>query len=280
MSPSERGELTGRFLTIAGVLVVATYLLTMPFSFVESVLFQPSHDEPITLEQMGLGGEEIFLETEDEVRIHAYRIDWPGATRTILFLHGNAGNASHRLPNARLLARMNANVLLLDYRGYGKSEGSPTESGVCADARAALDYLVRERGVPEERIVIFGRSLGAAVALDLAQHRPLAGVVVESGFTSLAALAQHLYRLPLGWVVGGRFDSLSKVGGLQTSYLGIHGDQDEVVPIELGRELFAAAPAPKDFHTVRGAGHNDTLEVGGRAYRRRIAAFLDEVAPL
>ena len=170
-------------------------------------------------------------------------------------------------------------VLLVDYRGYGRSEGSPSEAGAYADARAGLAHLTGERGIPEQRIVVFGRSIGSAVAVDAARDRPLAGLVLESPFPSLTALVRALYHLPLGWLTGQRFESGRKISAVRCPILFFHGERDTIVPIELGRELYALAPEPKAFETIRGAGHNDTVQVGGRAYFERFQRFLDGVAP-
>jgi len=259
------------------------FLLAMPsFSIVDALLFHPQKGVDLTLERLGVAGEEVFLEAEDGVRIHGFLLPpsgpSEGAPRALLFLHGNAGNASHRLPNAADLASLGATVLLLDYRGYGRSEGRPTERGVYADARAGLAHLAK-LGFPETRVVLFGRSLGGAVAVDLARGRDLGGVILESTFSSLADAARAGFGSLGAWVARGRFDSRAKIGELRAPLLFFHGDRDEVIPWALGRALFEAAPEPKAFETLAGAGHNDTLPVGGLPYLRRIGAFLDEVAP-
>ena len=246
---------------------------------VERVIFQPSSGMDVRPEQLGLEAEELTLDTDDGVRVHAFWLPAPGADRAILFLHGNAGNASHRLPNAGELVRLRTHVLLLDYRGYGKSEGSPSEAGVYSDARAGLEHITRARGLPLERTVLFGRSLGGAVAVDLAQDRPLAGVILESAFSSAADVAGQALWLPVGRLLGGMFDSAAKISRVRAPLLFFHGDRDRIVPIELGRRLHAAAPEPKAFWVIRAAGHNDTTLVGGRAYFERFQRFLDEVAP-
>jgi len=246
---------------------------------VDSMVFQPTRGVDLRPSQLGIEGEEVYLETEDGVRIHAFYLPAPGAERGLLFLHGNAGNASHRLPNAAELVRLGVHVLLLDYRGYGASEGSPSEAGAYADARAGLSYLIRERGIPERRIVVFGRSLGGAVAVDLAADRDLAGVILESTFPSMRAVARSLFGSLLAGLAADKFDSLRKIPQLRAPLLFFHGDRDEIIDFELGRQLFEAAPEPKAFESIRGAGHNDTVEVGGRPYFARIGRFLDEVAP-
>ena len=247
---------------------------------VERMIFHPTPGVDLPPEAVGVRAEEVFLSTEDGVRVHAFYLPAEGASRALLFLHGNAGNASHRLPNAKALVELASNVLLLDYRGYGRSEGTPTERGVYADARAALAHL-GALGFPKRRIVVFGRSLGGAVAIDLARGRDLAGLVLESTFSSGADMARAAFGgLPVGALARGRFDSSAKIAEVRSPILFFHGDRDSIVPIELGRRLYESAPGPKEFETLRGAGHNDTVAVGGRAYFERIRRFLDEVAPL
>ena len=245
---------------------------------VDSAIFQPARGVAVTPAQLGIAAEDVYLETEDGVRIHAFYLPAPESQLALLFLHGNAGNASHRLPNAAELVRLGCSVLLLDYRGYGLSEGRPSESGAYADARAGLAHLIDQRGFPEDRVIVFGRSLGGAVAVDLARDRELAGVILESTFTSAADIARGLGGAWLGALAGHRFDSASKIDRIRAPLLFFHGDRDEVIDYALGRRLFDAAPEPKSFETISGAGHNNTTQVGGRPYFERIRRFLDEVS--
>ncbi len=267
---------------LAGALAVAGGLfLALLSPIADRVIFQPTPGVDFEPTDLGIAAESLFLETEDGVRIHAYYVPGappPGERRALLFLHGNAGNASHRLVGADLLARLGVEVLLIDYRGYGLSEGRPSEAGVYADARAGLDHLESQRGFATERIVVFGRSLGGAVAVELAQDRPLAGVVLESTFTNVADMARRMVG-PLASLVGGGFDSQARIPRLRAPLLSLHGDRDELVPLALGRALYEAARVPKRFEVIAGAGHNDTVEVGGAAYLSRIARFLHEVTP-
>jgi pimeloyl-ACP methyl ester carboxylesterase len=246
---------------------------------VDSLVFQPEKGEPFPPDRLGIAAETVWLEPEADLRVHSYWLEREGATRAVLFLHGNAGNASYRLPNAAALADLDAHVLLLDYRGYGLSEGEPSESGVYADARAALAHLTGVRGIADERVVLFGRSLGGAVAVELARGRALGGVVLESTFSSASDVARGLLGPPGAWLASGKFDSVSKIAELRAPLLMLHGDRDRTIDPALGRRLFEAAPEPKAFEWIAGAGHNDTVQVGGRAYFRRIGEFLDEVAP-
>jgi hypothetical protein len=246
---------------------------------VESIIFQPTPGAQLSPADLGISGEELRLTTADEVSIHAYYLPAPGAERALLFLHGNGGNASHRLPNADLMRQLDCSVLVLDYRGYGKSAGRATEAGVYLDARAALAYLTDTLRFPSERIVLFGRSLGGAIAVDLAQDRNLAGVILESTFSSAADIARLTGGRVLGSLTGKRFAPIDKIARVRAPLLFFHGDRDRIADPALGRRLFDAAPQPKQFETIVGAGHNDTFTVGGRAYFERIGAFLDSVAP-
>jgi len=269
----------GRAVALVAAVVILGSVIGLRDRLIGGMLFFPEPGVALAPERLGIQADEVFLVTEDDVRIHAFWLESPGADRALLFLHGNAGNASHRLPNADALRRLGLHVLLLDYRGYGRSEGRPTEAGVYADARAALAHLTGERGIPGERIVVFGRSLGGAVAVDLARDRPLAGLILESTFSSLADAGAHHYSRALAPIAGDAFDSAAKIPRTRAPILFFHGDRDRIVPMPLGWALFEAAPEPKEFEVLAGAGHNDTLEVGGRAYFARIAAFVERVTP-
>jgi hypothetical protein len=261
------------------VLAVAAGALSMRDRLIGRMLFYPTPGVDWSPASLGIEASEVFLTTEDGVRIHAFHLPAPAARRALLFLHGNAGNASHRLPNAELLRRLGADVLLLEYRGYGRSEGRPDEAGLYADARAGLAYIEGELAFPERRVVVFGRSLGGAVAVDLAAGRDLGGVILESTFSSLSDEAARAFGWPGALIARGRFDSAAKIGRVRAPLLFIHGDRDEVVSVELGRRLYERATAVKSFETLHGAGHDDTVAVGGAAYLSRIARFLDEVTP-
>jgi pimeloyl-ACP methyl ester carboxylesterase len=265
----------------AGVIAALVFVMGLLLlnRFVERMIFYPSPGVDLRPQALGLEGEEVLLRSEDGVRLHAFYLPAPDATRAVLFLHGNAGNASHRLPNAAELVRLGATVLLPDYRGYGLSEGTPSEKGCYADARAALAHLIDERQFPEDRIVLFGRSLGGSVAVDLAQDRDLAGVILESTFTSAADVVKHSFGRAVAPLVGGMLASDQKIGRIRSPLLFFHGDRDEIIDYEIGRKLFEVAPEPKAFETIAGAGHNDTVQRGGPAYFARIRSFLDEVAP-
>jgi fermentation-respiration switch protein FrsA (DUF1100 family) len=243
------------------------------------LIYHPDTEFTFTPDAVGIDGEEVRITAEDGTRLQAYWLPYDGADRALLFLHGNAGNASYRIQNGDVLRTMGIDVLLLEYRGYGRSGGEISEEGLYEDARAGLAYLVEDRGIPERRIVVFGRSLGGAVAVDVAQDRDLAGVILESTFSSAWDAADALFDLPVGWIAWGLFESDRKIGRVRAPLLFIHGDRDEVIHYPVGMRLFEAAPEPKELFTVRGGRHADTMSVGGGEYLRRVAAFIDRVAP-
>jgi hypothetical protein len=190
----------------------------------------------------------------------------------LLWSHGNAGNIDSRRALLAALAARGLGVLAYDYRGYGRSEGSPSEPGVYLDAAAAFDDLVA-RGTDPAAIVCFGESLGGAVSIELATRRRCGAVVAVSSFTRLADVARRHYG-PLGSLAGNRFDSLARVPRVAAPVLVAHGDQDEIVPFELGERLFAAVAGPKRFVRIAGADHNDAL--GRPALLDAVAAFARE----
>jgi len=220
------------------------------------------------------GVEERWITTADGVRLHAWYAAGPPGVPTLVWAHGNAGNIACRADVLHELAARGLAVLAFDYRGYGGSEGRPTEAGVYRDAEAAYDSE-RARGVRPERLVCFGESLGGAVAIHLASERPCAGVVVVATFTSMRDVGRAHYG-PLAVLAGSRFDSVGRVAHLSVPLLVAHGDRDDVVPFALGEQLFAAAREPKRFVRVPGARHNDVL--ASAPLLDAIAAFAHEVA--
>jgi len=212
-------------------------------------------------------GEEIWIQGQEGPDLHGWWIPSRagGASRgTVLYFHGNAGHLAGRAEIARRWAERGLDVLLFDYRGYGRSGGSPSEAGLYRDARAAYRYLRRERGVSPERILLHGHSLGAAVAVELASERPAGGLVVSAGFASVPSLASRLYgwlpeRAFRGWSRN-RFDSESRIAGARLPVLTVAGGRDEIVAAAEVRRLYEAAAGPKRWVEVAGARHNDLLD--------------------
>jgi fermentation-respiration switch protein FrsA (DUF1100 family) len=246
---------------------------------VNSFAFHPMPGSQIDSQFHDPSLQDIMFDSLDDIKLHAFYFPRPAHNRAVLFLHGNAGNASHRLPQAQQLANLGFNVLLLEYRGYGKSEGSPSEQGVYRDAKAALDYLVKTRGFPKERIFIFGRSIGTAVAIEVAQHQPLGGLVLVSPLSSGRDMARQLSLSWLSWITGNPFDSVGKISQVSAPVLFIHGERDHIIPIAMGRRLYDACPAPKEFRVVPGAGHNDVIATAGAQFWEWVYVFINSIEP-
>jgi pimeloyl-ACP methyl ester carboxylesterase len=197
------------------------------------------------------------------------------AEMTLLWFHGNAGNISYRYEMIRELMKLPVQVFIIDYRGYGKSGGKPTEQGLYLDARAAWDYLVDERREPPGRIIIFGKSLGGAPAVDLATQVDPAGLIVQSSFTSAGDMAAAVFPFLPRWLLRTKMDSFHKIAQVDCPKLFIHSQADEVVPYDLGRRLYEAAPEPKQFYEVKGASHNSTYLDGGASYLDSMRSFIE-----
>ncbi|MCC5810190.1 MAG: alpha/beta hydrolase [Ectothiorhodospiraceae bacterium] len=268
-------------LRIAGILAVLYVLVGAALYLFQSRLIHlpsvPGRELASTPERIGLAYQDVWLETEDGLAIHGWFVPATEARGTLLFFHGNAGNISHRLDSLRIFNELDLNVLIIDYRGYGQSEGSPSETGLYRDAEAALGYLRAEREVPAGEIVLFGRSLGASVAAHLAeQHEGLGGLILESAFTSVADMAAELYPIfPAQLLVRHRYDALESLQGVTSPVLVVHGPDDEIVPYAHGRRLYEAAPEPKWFLELRG-GHNEGFLRTGEDYASGLDAFLSE----
>ena len=252
-----------------GILLRYTSVINQFIYFPDSTIYQDPGD-------FGLEFEDVYLTTSDGVRIHGWFVPGSGDT-TLLWFHGNGGNISNRADNiAGLNRRLGVSILIIDYRGYGLSEGSPNEQGTYLDAETAVAHALSRPDVDPERLVLFGRSLGCAVAAEMALRHDVYAVVLESPFTSIQAMASRAYPfLPgLGLLVGNMYDTLGKTARIDAPVMVLHGDSDEIVPFEMGREVFEAASEPKRFYRIRGAGHNDTYAVGGAPYLDALGSFL------
>lgn len=220
--------------------------------------------------------EDVWFTAEDGTELFGWYVAARGSSPVLLWCHGNAGNLIHRLDNLSRLVLLGLSVFVFDYRGYGLSKGKPTEEGLYQDARAAHRYVVETRGVEPRRLVVFGRSLGASVAGALTAQRPAAGLILESPFPSVAAVArEQLWGLPAHWLLQSRFRLIDRLKAVHVPVLVIHGEQDHMIPIKFGRQVFAAANPPKSFYAIPGADHNDTYLVGGAAYFARLKDFID-----
>lgn len=242
-------------------------------------LYFPTREVVGTPGNYGIPYEDVLFEAADGTRLHGWFV--PGESDvTLLWHHGNGGNIGHRLRDIDLFHReLGVNIFIFDYRGYGHSEGTPSEEGLYLDAEAAALSLHAREGVDPARIVYFGRSLGVAVAVNsAARHRPL-GLILESGFPSIAHIAKVAQPWLPAWavsrIIAARYDSVPVLAELETPLLIVHGDADDTVPLSAGRALFDAAREPKAFYVVRGANHGDMSAVGGQPYLQRLREFIE-----
>jgi fermentation-respiration switch protein FrsA (DUF1100 family) len=227
------------------------------------------------------GGADVWVETGDGERLHGWWFDAQAeATRgQVVVCHGNAGSVRDRLPYAQLLSSIGYDVLLFDYRGYGRSSGRPSERGTYEDARAVLSAVLARDGVDPGRLLLLGESLGGAVALRVALDHPPAGLILQSTFTGVRAMASvHYPFIPRG-LVPDAYPSLRLIRDLRAPLLVLHGARDEIVPLAHGQALYDAAPEPKRLHVFARAGHNDVLGYDGAEWLEAIAGWAGELPP-
>ena len=270
------GYLVAILITYAGLLVLLRI-------FENRLIFFP--DIPGRLsgdwQPHGLPVEDVWLRAADGVKLHAWWITAPGAEFTFVAFHGNAANIANRADIYQFLLSVPANVLGVEYRGYGKSEGTPGEAGIYLDAQAAYDYLLKERGIAPRRIIAIGHSLGTAVAADLASQREVGGLVLEAPFASGAAVARRVYPfLPgLSAVMRSKFESSKKLAQVRVPVLVVHCADDPVVPFALGEKVFRAANEPKFFLRIDGYCHEEACLIAPEIYRAKLREFLAAIPP-
>jgi len=245
-------------------------------TLVDSLVYFPDRELYGDPSEAGLAFTDLTVPTEDGERLHAWWIPTRAAPARghVLFFHGNAGNVSHRLEHAVGLTAAGLDLLLVDYRGYGRSTGRPSEEGLHRDARAARAALVAGGQVDPARLVYMGESLGGAVALRLALEAPPLACVLQSTFTSLRDVARQHYPAPLSTLAGDAYPNLERIRLLRAPVLILHGDVDEIVPVTHGEALFQAAPEPRRLCIVPGAGHNDLVRSMGPSYGTEVAGWL------
>ena len=254
------------------VTLVVSGLLGLLWSQQRRLIYFPSGGPVPPAAAVLPGARDVVLHTADGLELGGWYLPGTGDA-AVLVLPGNGGDRSMRAPLAAGLHRMGLSVLLVDYRGYGGNPGKPTEEGLATDARAAHDWLTAQPEV--DRVVYFGESLGAAVAVGLAIERPPAALILRSPFTSLPDVAgEHYPWLPVGKLLMDRYPSLQRIPTLQSPLLVIAGDEDDIVPWSLSRRLYEAAPEPKEFLTVPGAGHNDPALADGPQMLDAVGRFL------
>jgi fermentation-respiration switch protein FrsA (DUF1100 family) len=263
------------WLLLAGVGLLYFGVLAIMYFLQPGMVYFPTREMEATPAQIGLAYEEIEFPAADAVRLHGWFIPAEPARATILFCHGNGGNISHRLESIRIFHDLGLSIFIFDYRGYGASDGKPGEDGTYHDALGAWKYLTEKRGIAADQIVLFGRSLGGAVAAWLATKTTPRALIMESSFTSIPDVAARLYPfLPVRLLSRFHYPAKEYIKNLSLPILIVHSPDDDIIPFEHGRELFASAREPKQFLEIRGS-HNDGFLVSGNEYRLGLDSFLN-----
>jgi fermentation-respiration switch protein FrsA (DUF1100 family) len=282
--PQPKSHLRQRFSMFLLYLLIAYVLVLVLVRVFESrLIFFP--DYPSRLEgdwhPRSLPVQDVWLIASDGVKLHAWWIPHPQAKFTFLAFHGNASNMANRAPAYEFLHDLPANVFALEYRGYGHSEGKPSEAGIYLDAEAAYQYLVTTQRLDPNTLISFGQSLGTAVAAHLAAHHQLAGVVLEAPFPSASRVARQVFWfLPgLGLLVHSQFNTRARLQAISSPVLIVHCTQDPVIPFQFGKEVYDAARPPKTFLPIDGACHEEASLVAPSQYRAALQQFLNSLQP-
>jgi fermentation-respiration switch protein FrsA (DUF1100 family) len=268
-------------LRIAGIAACSYIGVIIVLLFLETrLLFHPTRANEEWISPPNSRVEDVFPQSRDGIRIHAWwcpTADWSPDKGALLYSHGNAGNLSHRADAIASWQRyLGISVLIFDYPGYGRSEGKPSEAGCYSAGEAAYDWLVEQKHISRERILLYGGSLGGGVAVELASRRPHRALVLVKAFTSVADAAQEVYPwLPARWLVRNRFENLAKIGRCTQPIFIAHGTSDRVIRFSHSERLFAAANEPKRFHAMPGADHGDPLN---KDFFVSLGTFLSENA--
>ncbi len=236
-------------------------------------IFLPTRLLSMTPKNIGLDFDDVYFKTADGFTLNGWYVPASSTAGTLLCFHGNAGNLGHRLEKIKLFHSLGINIFMIDYRGYGNSQGTPSEQGMYEDALAAHQYLTEERKILPERIVVYGDSLGGAAAVDLANRKPVAGLIVDSSFTNAADMSQVVFPFLPSFLLKSKLDSVSKVKTITIPKLFIHSINDEIVPMKLGLKLYESAAEPKTFIEIAG-GHNTNHLDSMHLWTRTIKKFL------
>lgn len=241
---------------------------------INMMAFHPDTRDGIATDNLPTAVQERFITTRDRIQLQAYFLPEPKSNRLLIYFHGNAGNLSHRLPDLLQIRNMGINTLAVSYRGYGKSQGTPSEEGIYADGEAALEYAVRQLGFPLERIILLGRSIGTTVATHIAQQRKINGLILVTPLTSGKDQATASGLGLISFLAGNAFDNRMKIRQVSCPVLIIHGTSDQVIPYSMGKQLYETANDPKRFVTIPGAGHNNLSTEYSNQYWPTIFQFI------
>ena len=234
---------------------------------IASMIFFPIKDFSLKPDQFGLIAKDVFVKTQDGVKLHGWFFPVKNSRLCLLIFHGNADNISIRLPKAKAWVDRGVSVLLMDYRGYGKSEGEiKSANDLVQDAKASLAWLKAENYIPSQ-IILYGESIGSVPAIELAANEKFKAIILEAPFTSLKDVAKLIYGIVPDFMLKDfEMNNEAKIPQLKTPVLILQGTEDEVVPFSMGQRLFQKAPEPKSFFEIKSGHHNDLAEKAGEAY--------------
>ena len=257
---------------------ILAYFIVLSFALIlqGKMIYVPSRELYRTPKSIDLDYDEIRLITGDRINLSAWYIPADNSRGTLLFCHGNAGNISHRLDSIRIFHELGLDVLIFDYRGYGQSDGKPSEDGTYLDAQSSWDYLVKTRSFPPHKIILFGRSLGSAVATEIALRNNAGALIVESGFTSIPDLGTRYFPFfPVRFISRFQYSTIDKVTKIGIPKLFIHSRDDDIIPFQHGITLYEKAEHPKDFLEIRG-NHNEGFLMTGNDYIKGLDDFISK----
>ncbi len=255
-------------------LLIAVIFVLLYFRYIERrTIYFPMKDIEITPDAVGLKYEDVYFETLDGIKLNGWFLPAQNSRFTLILCHGNAGNISHRIEKLQILQQLDLSIFIFDYRGYGRSQGRPSETGLYRDAEAAYNYLVSARKIEPQNIIVYGESLGGAVAIDLASKKNIKALITEGTFSSTRDVARIVYPFLPSFLVSSSFDSARKIRGVRAPKLIVHSINDEIIPFRLSNVLFEAAHEPKRFLKLMG-GHNTAFLDSENLYRSGIADFL------
>lgn len=253
-------------------------ILILLFLMQSKLVYFPSKEIVCTPADIRLQYEDITMKTSDGLNLNAWYIPAKSQVGTVLFCHGNGGNISYSLDVAETLNKLNLNVLIFDYRGYGKSEGSPTENGTYTDAETAYQWLLKDKNIPENSIIVMGRSLGAAIAANLAKNHSPRILILESGFSSTPDVAAKQYPIfPVRLLCRYKYKTAEYVKDIKCPLLVVHSTEDEIIPYANGKRIFNSAKEPKEFLVIKGS-HNEGYSDSGDSYVNGLRNFIEKHA--
>lgn len=258
------------------IMILGAFFMPSCSRLINKMTFHPDGDV-LPTEQLPANVQEVCFETGDGIEIHAYYLEKPLSRRILIYFHGNAGNISHRLTDLIKIHSFNINVLGVSYRGYGKSQGKPSEDGIYIDGNTALEYATKELGYDIGSVVVLGRSIGTTVAIHISQNINLGGLILVTPLTSAKEYARTKGLRWISPLVGNSFNNIEKISNVVCPTLVVHGNKDSVIPIEMGREIFGKSIAEKRFVEIEGAGHNDLTTIYREMYWLPVYEFLADL---